>query len=103
MRAPMKMGRGCLAVGRNSNQLEDKPTPVASKGSVQVGDVQVEASFEASFEGFVLVGGLMLKPLLKPLLILAENVVALANREIPLDCKLFWGIQRCQSTDLRVS
>ncbi len=81
MRAPMKMGRGCLAVGRNSNQLEDKPTPVASKGSVEVGDVQVEASLE----GVVLVGGLMLKPLL----ILAENVAAIANREIPLDCKLF--------------
>ena len=56
----MKMGRGCLEVGRNTNLLEGKLTPVASKGSVEVGDFQVEAPSE----GFVLAGWLILKPLL---------------------------------------
>ena len=56
----MKMGRGCLEVGRNTNRLEGKLTPVASKGSVEVGDFQVEAPSE----GFVLAGWLILKPLL---------------------------------------
>ena len=58
--SPIKMGRGCLEVGRNTNRLEGKLTPVASKGSVEIDDFQVEAPSE----GFVLAGWLILKPLL---------------------------------------